>query len=221
MVAHLHSVVHTAKTPLPDVPGINAIDTSMPLPPDSLYVVGSIQNQSSPMLVDTGASITAVSSSLFNTLSPVPELKPSLVSHIRTGSGEELPVLGKVTLTLTFTDVPYPFEVLVINNLPYSVVLGRDFLMHNGAAIDMQANTLVLPGHPPIPLTRSSWQPPDHVVMDTPVTVHAYATFILPPFSESVIPVYPKKALPVSSTGLIEPNSASRTLSCMWCVPAC
>lgn len=37
--------------------------------------------------------------------------------------------------------------------------------------------------------------------------MHAYVTFILPPLSESVIPVYPKSSLPVSKTGLIEHNA--------------
>ena len=195
------------QTPPLDGPGINAMEKSRHLPPDSLYVIGSIQNQSSPMLVDTGASVTAVSSSFFNTLSPVPYLQPSLIPHIRTVSGEELPVLGKVTLTLMFHDVPYTFEVLVISNLTYPVVLGRDFLMHFGSVIDMQAHTLVLSGHPPIPLNRSSCLPPNSAAVDAPVTVHAQATFILPPLSESVIPVYSKTTLPVGSTGLIEPNS--------------
>ena len=90
------------------------MDTSTRLPTDSLYVIGSIQNQSSSTLVDTGASVTAVSSSFINSLSPVPNLQPSLIPHICTVSGEELPVLGKITLTLMFHDVPYTFEVLVI-----------------------------------------------------------------------------------------------------------
>ena len=56
-------------------------------------------------------------------------------------------------------------------------------------------------------LNHSSSLQPTSAAMDTPVTVHAKATFILPPLSESVLPVYSKTALPVGSTGLIEPNS--------------
>lgn len=43
--------------------------------------------------------------------------------------------------------------------------------------------------------------------MPESTTVHAKATFILAPLSESVIPVYPKTPLPVGSTGLIEPST--------------
>ena len=38
------------------------------------------------------------------------------------------------------------------------------------------------------------------------VTVHVHATYILPPLTESVIPVYPKHLLPSGTTGLIEPS---------------
>ena len=43
--------------------------------------------------------------------------------------------------------------------------------------------------------------------MPESTTVHAKATFILAPLSESVIPVYLKTCFPEGSTGLIEPNS--------------
>ena len=122
-------------------------------------------------------------------------------------SGEELPVQGQTTLTLTLDTMPYVLEVLVIDNLTYPVVLGRDFLMKYGSIIDMQANTLVLSGNPPIPLHHSPGLLDTASETPESVIVHANATFILAPLSESVIPVSPKTPLPVGSTGLIEPNS--------------
>ena len=101
----------------------------------------------------------------------------------------------------------YSLEVLVIDNLTYPVVLGRDFLMHYGSIIDLQANTLVLSGNPPIPLHHSPGTQNTAPEMPESTTVHAKATFILAPLSESVIPVYPKTPLPAGSTGLIEPSS--------------
>ena len=98
------------------------------LPPDSLYVHGIIQDTPVFMLVDTGASVTAVSSSLFARISPPEHLDPAPLPYIRTISGEHLPVQGIVKLTFTFSDVSYSFESLVIYQLTYPVVLGRDFL---------------------------------------------------------------------------------------------
>ena len=158
------------------------------------------------MLVDAGASITAVSSSFFSTFSPLPPLQPSTLSSIRTVSGEELPVQGTVTLNFLFGDVTYPYEVLVIDSLTYPIVLGRDFLMHYSSIIATQLHTLVLSGNAPIPLNRSFCLSANTPTSSDPVTVHAFATYILAPNSESVIPVYPKTTLNIGSTGLIEPS---------------
>ena len=195
------------QTPSPEVPEINAMASPASLPPGSLYVIGSIFTRTSQMLVDTGASVTAVSSSFFSSLPSRPQLQPSTLFTIRTVSGEELLVQGQTTFTLTLDAVPYVLEVLVIDNLTYPVVLGRDFLMRYGSVIDMKANTLVLSGNPPIPLHHSPGLLGNASKTPESVTVHANATFILAPLSESVIPVYPKTPFPVGSTGLIEPSS--------------
>ena len=195
------------QTPPLDGHAINAMDPSAAFPPDSLYVAGSILGTSSPMLVDTGASVTAVSAVFFSALVPSPTLQPSLLTSIRTVSGEELPVLGQVALTMTLANESYSFQTLVIENLTYPVVIGRDFLMHYGSIINMKAHTLQLSGHTPIPLHHSLRILEEASSTPDPVTVHAYATFILPPLSESVIPVYPKTALTIGSTGLIEASA--------------
>lgn len=53
------------QTPTNDSPAIAAMDIPFSLPSDSLYINECIQDQPSPMLIDTGASITAVSGSFF------------------------------------------------------------------------------------------------------------------------------------------------------------
>ena len=116
------------QTPPRDDPEICAMEPSLELPPDSLYVLGTIANQVTPMLVDTGPSVTAVSYSFFSTLLPSPTMQTTLLTSIRTVSGEELPILGEATLSFTFDATPYSFSVLVIDNLTYPVILGRDFL---------------------------------------------------------------------------------------------
>ena len=95
----------------------------------------------------------------------------------------------------------------MIDNLTYPVVIGRDFLMHYGSIIDMQVRSLVSSVNPPITLNSSYCSDGGTDSTDESVTVHAYNTYILPPYSESVIPVYPKKPLAIGSTGLIEPSS--------------
>ena len=186
---------------------VNAFDSQVHPPSDSLYVYCSIADRSTLMLVDTGASVTAVSSNFVSTFTVSPKLEPSPISSIQTVSGEHLPVLGQINLPLTIGANAYPFETLVIDNLTYPVVLGRNFLMHFGSVIDLQDNTLTLTGTNSVPLHSSSPPLSDQQREQEPVTVHALATYILPPMSESVIPVYPKSSLPVGKTGLIEPSA--------------
>lgn len=195
------------QSPPLSIAAVHAATVESTLPSGSLCVNGTILGKSTPMLVDTGASISAVSNAFFHKLSPIPQITPSDLPFIRTVSGEQLPVIGKATLTFLLDNIPYSFSISVIDQLTYPVVLGRDFLMHFNSVIDMQNYTLSLSGNQPILLG------PDHSINSLqqstgsePVTVHAFATYILPPLSESIIPVYAKVSLPVGSTGLIEPS---------------
>lgn len=159
------------------------------------------------MLLDTGASVTAISSSFFSTITSRPSLQPSTLPSIRTVSGENLPVLGQVQLLMLLDNKPYEFTILVIDNLTYPVVLGRVFLMHYGSVIDFQAHTLRLSNGSPISLQGTPTSNMGEPVPIDSTTVHAYATYILPPTSESVIPVTPNIPLPAGCTGLVEPDS--------------
>ena len=155
---------------------VNAFDSQVHPPSDSLYVYCSIADRSTLMLVDTGASVTAVSSNFVSTFTVSPKLEPSPISSIQTVSGEHIPVLGQINLPLTIGANAYPFETLVIDNLTYPVVLGRNFLMHFGSVIDLQDNTLTLTGTNSVPLHSSSPPLPDKQREQEPVTVHALAT---------------------------------------------
>ena len=184
---------------------VNVTDFPVDLPSHSLYVEGTLQGRKTLMLVDTGASVTAISNTLISKLSTPPQLQPSSLPTICTVSGEKLPVSGQATLNFTIGGHTYPFTALVIDNFKYPVVLGRDFLMHFGSVIDLQGHTLTLSGLS-VPLFLSSSPKVHNLTNQDPVTVHTLATYILPPMSESVIPVYPKTSLSLAFTGLIEPN---------------
>ena len=64
---------------------VNAFDSQVHPPSDSLYVYSSIADRSTLMLVDTGASVTAVSSNFVSTFTVSPKLEPSPLSF---GSGQ-------------------------------------------------------------------------------------------------------------------------------------
>ena len=183
---------------------INAMDSKVRLPSASLSITGSIQDRETSMLIDTGASVTAVSNAFLSTLPTPPTLQSSLLPSVHTVSGEQLPVRGQATLTFLIGDRAYISNTLVIANLSYPVVLGRDFLTQCDSVIDLKEHTLTLGACNVVPLQCSF--PVASSNTEEPISVHACATYILPPLSESVIPVSPKSSLPVGKTGLIEHN---------------
>jgi len=67
---------------------INGLDSQVSFPLDSLYVHGVVQDQTTLLLLDTGASVTAISSSFFSTIASQPSLQPSPLPSVRTVSGE-------------------------------------------------------------------------------------------------------------------------------------
>lgn len=69
---------------------INALDSEVSFPPDSLYVHGIVHDQPTLLLLDTGASVTAISISFFSTITSRPSLQSSTLPSIRTVSGENL-----------------------------------------------------------------------------------------------------------------------------------
>ena len=61
-------------------------------------------------------------------------------------SGEALPVLGMFTTALDIANGSYSCTFLVVQDLPYDALLGRDFLRENGAIINLKESTLQLDG---------------------------------------------------------------------------
>ena len=61
-------------------------------------------------------------------------------------SGEALPVLGMFTTALDIANGSYSCTFLVVQDLPYDALLGRDFQRENGAIINLKESTLQLDG---------------------------------------------------------------------------
>jgi len=72
-----------------------------------------------------------------------PEMTPSTFPEVHTVSGEKLPLIGQIQVTLLLNGRQFPSQFHVITNMAYQAVLGRDFLQSNGAIINYsEANKL-------------------------------------------------------------------------------
>ena len=161
--------------------------------PRDLTVTAQLNGQDIKLLVDTGAGMSAIDEQFTRDVykGGPPKLEKSALTNVKTVSGEELPVLGKIKVMLQIAGGKYPCDLQVVKNLTYEAALGRDFLRANGAVINLRQGTLQLDD-----------SPIDQVAADISFPVRVLSTCVIPPSSEAVLPV--RLDVEFSTVGLIE-----------------
>ena len=126
----------------------NIAKESSPNKPRDLTVSAQLNGQSIKALVDTGAAISVIDKEVLQDVykDQLPKLQIDNLGDVKTVSGEALPVLGMFTTPLDIANGSYSCTFLVIQDLPYDALLGRDFLRENGAIINLKESTLQLDG---------------------------------------------------------------------------
>ena len=107
-----------------------------------------MNGQSIKALVDTGAAISVIDKEVLQEVykEQFPKLQTDNLGDVKTVSGEALPVLGMFTTALDIANGSYSCTFIVVQDLPYDALLGRDFLRENGAIINLKESTLQLDG---------------------------------------------------------------------------
>ena len=126
----------------------NIAKESSPNKPRDLTVSAQLNGQSIKALVDTGAAISVIDKEVLQDVykDQLPQLQIDNLGDVKTVSGEALPVLGMFTTPLDIANGSYSCTFLVVQDLPYDALLGRDFLRENGAIINLKESTLQLDG---------------------------------------------------------------------------
>ena len=122
-------------------------ESSQPKPRD-LTVSAQLNGQSIKALVDTGAAISVIDKEVLQEVykEQLLQLQTDNLGDVKTVSGEALPVLGMFTTPVDIANGSYSCTFLVVQDLPYDALLGRDFLQENGAIINLKESTLQLDG---------------------------------------------------------------------------
>ena len=96
-------------------------------------------------LVDSGSSVSAINSKLFNRskLQHLPIQSPS-ISKITGAGGAQHPVSGQINIEFRIGGVTISHKFLLIPALQNLMILGTDFLSKNKARLDWESNTLSL-----------------------------------------------------------------------------
>ena len=93
-----------------------------------IQAVVGIGNQDLLMEVDTGASLSIISEKTYSSLHNAPQLQ-STEARLRTHTGESLPVLGSITVTVHHNNQQKTLPLLIVQGEGPSL-LGRDWLEH-------------------------------------------------------------------------------------------
>ena len=131
---------------------------------NNAFVTATILGSPVDLLVDSGACISVIDAAFLDKVfsekhSPI--IIPSTYPAVGTVNGEHVPTIGKINTTLSFHGRKFPCEFHVIENMPHNAVLGRDFLVANGANSNFAKGTLKLHNTKPLKLTikASHFQP--------------------------------------------------------------
>ena len=111
------------------------------------FVTAEILGCPVDLLVDSGACISVMDAKFLREAFPKgasPIMVPSTYSRVDTVSGEKLPTVGKIEVSLLFNGKEFPCQFHVIENMSTNAVLGRDFLLTNGAIINFANGKLKL-----------------------------------------------------------------------------
>ena len=107
--------------------------------PSNVLIWGTVLKQPFKLLVDTGAAVTVISERFFHDVLRVNYAltQKQLFDSIKTANGGTVPVSGTASFGISIGQCDYVCDAIVVPNLSYNVVLGRDFLHKHRAVIDV------------------------------------------------------------------------------------
>ena len=137
---------HSQSSPLQSSKSV--VKESSQAKPRDLTVSAQLNGQSIKALVDTRAAISVIDKEVLQDVykEQFPKLQTDNLGDVKTVSGKALSVLGMFTTALDIANGSYSCAFIVVQDLPYDALLGRDFLRENGAIINLKESTLQLDG---------------------------------------------------------------------------
>ena len=137
---------HSQSSPLQS--SKNVVKESSQAKPRDLTVSAQLNGQSIKALVDTGAAISVIDKEVLQEVhkEQLLQLQTDNLGDVKTVSGEALPILGMFTTALDIANGSFSCTFIVVQDLLYDALLGRDFLRENGAIINLKESILQLDG---------------------------------------------------------------------------
>ncbi|CAG2239410.1 unnamed protein product [Mytilus edulis] len=114
-------------------------------PDAGMFLKAKVNGIITDLLIDTGATVTVISTKMFKKMSNMPYLTPT-ERDILTASGHSLHVSGKTELEIE-TDTFKCISAAIVADINVDCILGLDFLRTHEANINIYKGTLTIKGH--------------------------------------------------------------------------
>lgn len=121
-------------TPTTDCPKISISQINRKS--NSLTIDGVINNKNHIVTLDTGASNSIIRYDLVKE-----PIEPLIGIKLTTATGEEAPIVGKITLQITVGNAVFNHEFIVAKIVD-EIILGVDFMVKHGVTLDMKNKIL-------------------------------------------------------------------------------
>ena len=167
--------------------------------PTNVLIWGAVLKQPFKLLVDTGAAVTVISERFFHEVLRVKYAltQKQLFDSIKTANGGTVPVSGTASFDISIGQCDYVCDAIVVPNLSYNVVLGRDFLHKYRAVIDVGHEKVTFSDNNTILFATGDFPP-------ITSEVRSAKTFVIDGSSEVVIPAFLTSFPSEPVVGLIE-----------------
>ena len=111
--------------------------------PNNSTLQGKIGELDVTLLIDTGATVTCLSYTVWNKLSNC-DLTQCNDIALEGVNGQPLDVMGRTTIALHIQDSIFHTSAVVVRNLSYELIIGRDFISKFLCCFDLESGQFVL-----------------------------------------------------------------------------
>ena len=160
--------------------------------------MGKIKDIKTPILLDTGSTLTIVNPELLEKLdsSQKPNLAFSAV-RLKSANGENIPVLGECPIQITLRNIEITHTVLIAD-IESNFIIGVDFMMKFSCSICLKAMIFKF-RETEIPCFRNA-----NSIVDTCQLVLS-EDLVIPPHSEFIAPARVVNPIFPEGNALVEP----------------